>query len=99
MFTRYLSSPLLGVVDWYLMLGWPSSLQCVFDLYLMLGCFTGTWSSSLHLRGVLDLYLTLGSFLGSWLISLRGVLDLYPSKDVARVLGPDLYQGTGGSMS
>ena len=60
MFTRYLSSPLLGVVD---------------------------------------LYLTLGSFLGSWLISLRGVLDLYPSKDVARVLGPDLYQGPGGSMS
>jgi hypothetical protein len=65
----------------------------------MLGCFTGTWSSSLHLRGVLDLYLTLGSFLGSWLISLRGVLDLYLSKDVARVLGPDLYQSLGGSMS
>jgi hypothetical protein len=44
-------------------------------------------------------YLTLGSFLDSWLISLRGVLDLYLSKDVARVLGPDLYQGPGGSMS
>jgi hypothetical protein len=94
----------------YLMLGWPSSLRCVFDLYLMLGCFTGTWSSSLRgvfdfylmtglpssPRGVFDLYLTLGSFLGIWLIALRGVFDLYLSKDVAHVLGPALYEGPGG---
>ena len=51
------------------------------------------------LGGVFDSYLTLGSFLAIWLIALRDVVDLYLSKNVARVLGPALYEGPGGSMS
>jgi hypothetical protein len=46
MFTRYLSSPLLGVVELYLMLGsllgiFSSPLLGVVELYLMLGSLLG----------------------------------------------------------
>ena len=61
-------------------------------MYLMVGLLSS-------LRGVFDLYLTLGSVLVIWLSALRGVFDLYLSKDVARVIGPALYEGPDGSMS
>ena len=47
----------------------------VSDLYLTLGCVTGTWSSSL--RGVFDIYFTLGCYPGPSSSSLRDVFDLY----------------------
>ena len=45
------------------------------DLYLTLGCATGTWCSSL--RGVFDIYFTLGCYPGPSSSSLRDVFDLY----------------------
>ena len=40
----------------YLMVGLPSCLRGVFDLYLTLGSFLGIWL--IALRGVFDLYLS-----------------------------------------